>query len=106
MDIEVVEFYTMERNDEKQTLVGSLHVYLTEMDVDLRGVLVKKRKDSWYFELPFLFGKDPETKQKVKFPVFSFVNREKTSELRNVVRDKGKDYIIKNVLAKPQEKKA
>lgn len=99
MDIEVVEFYTMERDDEKQILQGSLHVYLPEIDADLRGVMVRKRKDSWFFGLPILFGVDPETGKKVKFPVFAFVSREKTDELKKLIREKGKDYIIKNILS-------
>jgi hypothetical protein len=44
MDVQIVEFYTIERNDEKQILKGSLHVYLPKIDADLRGVIVRKRK--------------------------------------------------------------
>lgn len=102
MDIEVVEFYTMERDDEKQILKGSLHVYLPEIDADLRGVMVRKRKDSWFFGLPTLFGIDPDTEKKVKFPVFAFVSREKTDELKKLIREKGKDYIVNNTLSETQ----
>lgn len=98
MDVEVVEFYTLERDDEKQILKGSLHVYLPDIDADLRGVMVRKRKDSWFFGLPTLFGVDPETGKRVKFPVFAFVNREKTDELKRLIRERGKDYIVKSAL--------
>jgi len=104
MDIEIVEFYAMERNDEKQILKGSLHVYLPKIDADLRGVIVRKKKDSWFFGLPTLFGIDPDTGEKVRFPVFTFVSREKTDELKKLIIEKGKEYIIKNIL-KPKPKK-
>ena len=97
MKVEVVEFYPTEKDDSKQILKGSLHVYLPDMDVDLRGVMVRKRKDSWYFGLPSLFGKDPETGKMVRFPVFAFVNRDKTRELRNNIIEEGKRYIKENI---------
>lgn len=101
MKLEVVEFYPMERDDEKQILKGSLHVYLPDMDVDLRGVMVRKRKNSWFFGLPTLLGIDPDTGKKVRFPVFAFVNREKTDELRSLIREKGKEYVMNHVLKEP-----
>ncbi len=98
MDIEVVEFYTTERDDKKQFLKGSLHVYLIDIETDLRGVFVQKRKDTWFFGLPVLYGFDQEAGQKVRFPVFNFVNQDKNGNLKKVIMEKGKEYIINNVL--------
>lgn len=98
MEVEIVEFYPIERNDEKQTLFGSLHVYLVDIEVDLRGIQVKKRKNSWFFGLPSMVNLDQETKERVRFPVFAFVSREKTDALKKVITAKGKEYITKNYL--------
>lgn len=94
MDIEIVEFYEMHRVDEKRILQGSLHIYLIDLDVDLRGIMVRKRNDSWFFGLPSLFGIDPDTKKKVKFPIFSFADRKKTDEMKKLIIKKGKEYIV------------
>ena len=93
MNIEIVEFYPLERDDKKQTLKGSLHVYLIDLGVDLRGVFVNKKKNSWFLSPPHMFGKDPETGEKVRFPVFSYVNQEKEKELKKGIREKGREYI-------------
>ncbi len=98
MNIEIVEFYLWEIDDKKGILLGSLHVYLEDIKAHLRGVLVKKRKNSWYFGLPCKFeGKTNGTSKdkRARYPVFSYEDREKTLELRNLIIEMGKDYIMK-----------
>lgn len=93
MNVKIVEFYTVDRNDEKGILQGSLHVQLADLQIEIRGIQVKKRKDTWYFWLPSLKGKDPATGELVRFPVFAFEDREKTKELKDIIREKGTKYI-------------
>lgn len=100
MDIEIVEFYIIEKKDEEKILKGSMHIYLPEIDADIRGVMVLKKKNAWFFALPSLFGRDPETKEKIRFSTFSFLNKEKNDELKKIIKKKGKEYIIKNFLSK------
>lgn len=98
MEIEIVEFYEYKRDDKKQFLAGTLHVYIVDLEIDLRGVSVFKKKNFWFFKAAHLCGIDPETKAKVKYPAFIFANQKKNEELSNLIREKGKEYIIKNVL--------
>ena len=96
MNIEVVEFYPIEKNDKKQSLKGSLHVYLIDLGLDLRGIFVLKKKNTWVFRLPYRKGVDPDTKQPVGYPIFSFMKPEMNKELMQAIREKGKEYIIDN----------
>ncbi len=98
MKIEIVEFYLMGRNDEKQQLKGTLHIYLCDHDIDLRGISVTKRKDIWFFGMPSRNGIDPDTEKNVQYPIFSFTNREKSKQLLDEIIQKGKEYILRNVL--------
>jgi hypothetical protein len=106
MDIEIVEFYPTKRDDKKQMLKGTLHVYLPEIKADLRGVIVVKEKKSWYFGMPVRFGTDTETGESVRFPMFSFIDREKNKELIKLIIEKGKDYINKNIYSLKEDKKS
>lgn len=97
MNIEVVEFYPIEKDDKKQSLKGSLHVYLIDLGLDLRGIFVLKKKDTWVFRLPYRKGIDSDTKQPVTYPIFSFMKPEMNKELMKAIREKGKEYIIDNL---------
>lgn len=105
MNIEIVEFYEDMRNDAKQILTGTLHVYLIDEEIDLRGVYVSKRKNYWYIGFPQKVGFDPDIEENVRYPVFSFTNAEKNKQLLNEIVTKGREYIEKNVLSKPQTEK-
>ena len=48
--IEVVEFYPFEIAGGNAK--GSLHIYLCDLGVDLRGIFVAKDGDKWKFKLP------------------------------------------------------
>lgn len=98
MNIEIVEFYPFQRDDKRGKMKGSLHIYIVDDDIDLRGVYVIKNRDNWFFGLPQQKGVDNETKQPVRYPVFSYMTREKNDKLRDAIIEKGKEYIIKNFL--------
>lgn len=100
MKLEVIEFYTDKRDDAKQFLEGSMHVYLPEIDVDLRGVRVIKKKNYWKFIAPRKQGVDPDTQLTVKYPVFTFANEKKHKELLHLIKTKGVEYVTKQVLNK------
>ena len=93
MQIEIIEFYPIEQNDNKQLLTGTMHVYLIDHEIDLRGVYVSKKKDYWQFSLPFRKGIDAETGQEVHYPVFTFRDREKQKALIASIREQGRLFI-------------
>ena len=93
MKIEIVEFYESERDDAKGRLRGTLHVYITDLALDLRGIGVIRNKDVWHFNLPGRVTLDKETQEKVFYPYFSFLDREKNAELRAAIREAGVPFI-------------
>jgi len=104
MKIEIVEFYP-HRPHKKYKLSGSLHIYLCDLDIDLRGVLVRNTKpDRWLFFLPTLKEYDPEEKKKITFPVFNFTDRAKNREIIDALHKQGIPYIKENFLKKRKEK--
>jgi hypothetical protein len=97
MNIEIVEFYLEQQDNAKKSLKGTLHIYLPECDIDLRGVIVSRRKDFWFFGLPSKVSVDQETGQKIKYPIFTFTDSKKMGILLSNIREKGKSYIIKKM---------
>ena len=93
MNIEFVEFYQLERNDQRQALKGTLHVYLCDLDIDLRGVFVLRNKDFGRFSLPFKKALD-ENGDLISYPVFNFVSIEKQRALIEAIIEKGKEYVL------------
>ena len=99
MNIEVVEFYETLREDHKQILKGTLHVYLIDCQIDLRGIHVSKQKGFWFFRIPHQWTLN-EVGEKLFYPVMSFIDKESNLMLMNLIREKGKEYIEQNYLFK------
>lgn len=94
MNVEVIEFYPAKKCDSKNLIEGTMHVYIQDLDLDLRGIKVKMtKKRFWFFQIPHRRGWDPETQQMVKFPLISFPSKEKHRELIKQIYEKGKEYI-------------
>lgn len=94
MEIEIVEFYPdLDKKPLFKNLIGSMHVYIIEDKIDLRGVRVFLNRNGLYFKMPCLVGLDEETKKKVLYPLFSYQDREKDKKLREQIKIKGTKYI-------------
>ena len=95
MEIEIVEFYPIKQ--EKWLTTGTLHVYIIDLGIDIRGIYVKKEikkgKISWFFQEPFRFFQDDD--KKIKVPFFSFMDKKKQREFISQIRKKGIKYISK-----------
>lgn len=96
MKIEIVEFYPFKTPDGYRIHNGTLHIYLIDWKIDLRGIKVQKINNQWRFYLPVGFGIDPETKQKVRYPILSFTDRDTQRRLVSIIRQMGQDYIMQN----------
>lgn len=91
MNIEIVEAYLIVKKGKR--VCWSLHVYIPEYDMDLRGIKVYRRENSWFFQMPYLSNYDHEEKRIVKFPVIGFSEREKSKRLIENIQEKAKIYI-------------
>lgn len=96
MDIEVIEFYPTKQTENE--IIGSMHIYIIDLGIDLRGIHVVRKGKFWRIDMPSRFGIDEDTKQEVRFPVFSFSDLKKNKELRDLIVLKGKEYIEKNFM--------
>ena len=103
MNVEIVRFYPLERNDERKTIKGSLHVQFPELGINLRGIFVSRdSKDRWFFGMPNRKGRDHLTNEEVSFPVFSFIDREKSQEFMDYLHTKGIEFIVRCLEENPQ----
>lgn len=93
MKIEVVEVYKVKTLNKK--FVGTAHVYLCDLDMDLRGIGVYKKKDGFFCQSADRFAVDETTKQKVRYPVVRFTNNEKQKQFMNELSKAVTDYLLK-----------
>lgn len=108
VNIEIVEFYPIERNEKTSYMSGTLHVRIDNL-IDLRGMFVARNNGKYYIHLPNKRAMD-EKGNNVTYPVFSFIDREKTMALMALIREQAPAFIEKrlndtaNPLAWPEKK--
>ena len=105
MQIDIVNFYETLREDGNQFLQGTLHVYLADLGIDLRGIFVSKKKECWYFSLPSRRAQDVEGRL-IHYPITSYRDREKTNQLMQIVKEKGRSFIEEYLKNNPQQQEA
>ena len=93
MNIEIIEFYLKEQNESKGFLNGTMRIKLPEIAIHILGINVVKKKDNWFFELPSRIGFDHVTGNSIKYPCFSFSNKEKQRSLVESIKIKGKEFV-------------
>lgn len=95
MNIEILEFYPIERNEEKGLLTGTLRIKLPDWRLHILGIHVSKRKDYWHFTLPGRVNNDAE--KPIRFPYVAFEDREKQRQLIDAVRSQAPCFIEKRL---------
>ena len=93
MDIEIIEFFPRVNVDPKCTFIGTLHIRILELDIEIKGCPVIKTKKHMFIRLPTKIGTCRETGNDVFYPIISFVDREKTNQLRELLMTKGVEYM-------------
>ena len=110
MNIEIVEFYEFRRDEKKFKIEGTLHVYLIDLDIDIRGIYAVRSGDRLFIEMAYKTGIDEDTKEHIRYPVFSFTDREKNKILLEKIREKAEIYVNLNTqfkrMSRPPKKKA
>jgi hypothetical protein len=104
MKIEIVGFYVRERDDAHKKLKGSLHAYLIDEGIDIRGINVIRKKDKIMVFLPHRTGVDEDTGEIVTYPVVTYSDMEKQKELKEKIIKVGSDYVKNQVLTQPEVK--
>ena len=105
MNIEIVDFFAFTKQPHQNRTCGNMHVYLIDLEIDIRGVYVDFSKTgSLYMRMPGGFGIDHETGQTVRYPIFSFTSQQKGKALMQAIKTKAKEYVQKHLLkAKPEQ---
>ena len=103
MNIEIVEFY---KNPiyKKGSYIGTLHVYLTDFDMDLRGIKLFSKKGYIHINLPTGKTKDTDGTW-VMYTFISFTNKERCRELVSVIREAIPKFMKEWFKENPGEKK-
>ena len=94
MKIELVEFYEISKSKEKG-LRGTVHVFLPELNMDIRGIDVIKLKGKVLVYFPTRKAIDQETKLPVRYPLINFIENAKNQEFRREVRKLVSAYLSK-----------
>jgi hypothetical protein len=101
MNIEIQEFY-WDSNEQftwnktakkkKKGRSGTLHIYITDLDLDIRGIVfIERPKKQWVIRMPHKTAF--EDGKRVFYPVLTFVNLDTMKDLLLQIREKGVAYI-------------
>jgi hypothetical protein len=90
MEVEIVEFYKAEGGS--KGFIGTLHVYLPDLDIDLRGCPVFKKKDKYLIHLPGKQYIDESGKAK-RYPIVGFTKHETYDGLVKELNKVGNDFM-------------
>lgn len=102
MKIEIQEFYPFTKEGYEGCFLGTLHVYLIDLNMDIRGIEVLVVKNKYKFYLP----KKYEMKKgyKIWYPVINFLDNNKNKELKKELNKKGLEFI-KNYMNEQNKQK-
>ncbi len=100
MRIEIIDFYPIECDEEKQFLSGLLKVNLLDIGLHILGVFISKKKQFWHVSMPGRSGVHHETGESVRYPFISFEDRETQKELVHAIREQGSSFIEKRMADK------
>tara|TARA_R110000868_G_scaffold61144_1_gene185938 strand:- start:501 stop:860 length:360 start_codon:yes stop_codon:yes gene_type:complete len=97
-NVEVIAFYPLVLPPKRNHfLYGSLHIYLPELDVDLRGVIIFSNGKTTTVIMPFKPYFEHGSAIKKSFPIFSFSNREHYADLKKLIAEEAKNYLLENI---------
>lgn len=92
MNIEIIEFYPS--SDKKRKEIGSLHIYLPDLKLDIRGISVFKNAKHWFFQIPYRFGEEfTEEGRQVQYPIVCFNSPDMEKDFRATVIEKGRAFV-------------
>jgi DNA-binding cell septation regulator SpoVG len=96
MKVEIVGFYK-NQDRKRRKLVGTLHAYLVDLELDIRGINVLKGGKGYFFQMPGRKTIDEETKESVWYPFFTFSDVQLHKDLINSIIEKGNEFLKKEL---------
>jgi len=105
MNLEFVDFYPRRIKGNK-AFRGTCQVYISDFDLDIRGISVNKNGSKLIFFMPRGMGIDHETGKKVWYPVVSFTKKETMQEIYDFLASIAEEKIwpvLRKLAKKPIE---
>ncbi len=96
MKIEIVEFYReipYKTNQKSRKILGTMHIYLIDYKIDLRGIVVSRIKNFYFFRLPHGKQRDIETGKLTSYPILSFSEEGLYQSILDFLHTQGIKYI-------------
>lgn len=105
MKYEFVEFYRSQirKRNNKDFYAGTVHVYVIDFAMDIRGIAVIVNKKNVHFCMPSYKAIDPDTKKEVKYPIISFTTTVAPPGLIDFLRKEVAPEIIKRIAQETSE---
>ncbi len=100
MKIEFVEFYPYSpkaQNKHQKKILGTIHIYLIEEELDIRGIMALRTGKGIFFNLPHYVALDEETGEPVRYPHLRFTNESKHKEMMDFLHNEVKPIIRKRI---------
>lgn len=57
-EIEIIEFYLIDQNEDNGCLTGSLSIRIPDLEMKILGVFTQRKKGVWYFSMPCKLSND------------------------------------------------
>lgn len=95
MNIEIVDFFP--ERITPNTVIGTLHVYLPDYGVDLRGLLVHMTSTALHILAPTKTTYDIKEKKKCTYPIFEIMDIEKKKEFFDFVKALARPVIMAKI---------
>jgi hypothetical protein len=96
MKFEIEAFYPDPRKTKNGFELGTLHIFLPDVGIDLRGIICIKTTYGVKFKLPYQVTKDKETQKHVLYPIVNFIDDKDLYDFKEFCRDEGVKYIQEN----------
>lgn len=106
MKFEFVDFYPLAdeiKEKMKKNVVGTVHIYAIDCQLDIRGILVSSYANGMYFNIPNFVGFDPDSGKKIRYPVIGWTQKETHQEMMDFLHKEVKPIIKSRLKAKCEE---
>lgn len=96
MHIEIMNVYETYRDDAKGKYTGTMHIKIAlpnNVVVHLKGIFVKRNKDTWFFAMPTKTAKEPCTGLTVKYGLVYFEDKLISDQIHAYLKNQGSLYM-------------
>jgi hypothetical protein len=97
MKFEFVEFYPAVPPKKNKNFMGTLHIYLIDVELDIRGISVIRHGKNLFFNFPHFWAIDVETEQEARYPVVRFASDPRQQAMIDFLQKDCKPIILERL---------